>query len=177
MQEDNGNRAFFREYNANPWKRRIQDCGVRSTSLATNIPYEEVCKMLGVPLETGHGLISNAKIYLRKIKRIFDPYFDIVVDLKETLPKDAIPKTEYDTASLFDDVEPRDNCEISLAQWMELYRGTGLYLVACRQPIGPKINHLVCVSTNTMKFFDTFDCSGFKVYAWMRVKNRRPYKK
>lgn len=175
MRESTGNSVFFREYNANPWKMNINDCGVRSTSLAINIPYEEVCEMLGVPLKTGHGLLSDAKIYLRKIKRVFDRYFDIVVDFNETLPKDAIPETEYDTASLFDEEEPRQNSEISLVQWMKLYRGTGLYLVACHSPSRTRIGHLVCVSTNTMKIFDTFDCSNYRVYAWMRVKERRPY--
>lgn len=38
--------AKYKYYNANPDNRRISDCVTRAISLACNIPYEEVRKML-----------------------------------------------------------------------------------------------------------------------------------
>lgn len=171
---------FFRKYNANPWNRNLPDCAIRATSLAINMPYVDVCKKLRVSFKNGHGLIRDSGIYLQKIKNAFDDYFDVVVDFGEELPQDAIPEIEYDTSQLFDDDEysdfPKKNSEIDLVQWMILNRGLGLFLVGLHSPLPGGGAHLVCASTKSMKFFDTWDCSSWKVDAWMRVKKREQSK-
>ena len=172
---------FFRRYNANPWKMNLPDCAIRATSLAINMPYVDVCKKLRVSFKTGHGLIRDSGIYLQKIKNAFDDYFDVVVDFEEELPPDAIPNIDYDTTHLFDDDDeyadmPQENNEIDLAQWMVLNKGLGLFLVGLHNPISGGGGHLVCASTIAMKFFDTWDCSSWKVDAWMRVRKREPSK-
>jgi len=171
---------YFRRYNRNPWNKNLPDCAIRATSLAINLPYVDVCKRLNVSFKTGHGLIRDSGIYLEKIKAAFDDYFDVVVDFEEQLPQDMIPNIDYDTASLFDDDEEYDgekNSEMNLVEWMNINRGTGLYIVGLHSPYSSGGAHLVCASTLTMKFFDTWDCSSWKVDAWMRVRKREKTEK
>jgi hypothetical protein len=162
---------FFRPYNANPWKKNLPDCAVRAVSLAINMPYVDVCRRLGVSFKRGHGLIRDSGVYLQKIKDAFDDYFDIVVDFYETLPPEDIPDVEYDTAALFAD-DDVGNTEQTLVQWMLLNRGSGLFIVGLHSPETGGGAHLVCASTNSLKFFDTWDCSDWRVDAWLRVKKR-----
>lgn len=168
--------AFFARYNINPWKKNLPDCAIRSTALAINIPYLDVCRTLGVSFKNGHGLIRNGGIYLQKIKDAFDDYFDVVVDFSEELPPDALPDGVEDTTELFQDNDEIDssseNSEINLEEWMRLNAGTGIYIVSLHNPSSFYGGHLVCVSTNAMKFFDTWDCSKWKVDAWLRVNKR-----
>ena len=165
--------VHFYRYNANPGKADIPDCAVRSVSLALKMPYVDVCRRLGVSFRDGHGLIRNSGIYMQKLKDEFDDYFDVVVDFEEELPDDALPEVEYDTAALFDDGEIYGrNDEMTLSEWMELNRGTGRYIVGLHSPSSKANGHLVCVSTNRMEFYDTWDCSDWKVDAWMRVRRR-----
>ena len=173
---------FFKRYNANPWKRNISDCAIRATSLAINMPYVDVCRKLGVSFKNGHGLIRDSGIYLQKIKDAFDEYFDVVVDFGEELPPEDVPEIDYDTSHLFDDDEeymdsPNENSEMSLAEWMVLNKGLGLFIVGLHNPANGVDGHLVCASTLSMKFFDTWDCSDWKVDAWMRVRKRLPSEK
>lgn len=169
--------TFFRKYNANPWKRNLPDCAIRATSLAINMPYVDVCKKLRVSYKNGHGLIRDSGIYLQKIKSVFDDYFDVVVDFSEELPDEFVPQVDYDTTNLFDDDDnyemPKENNEIDLIEWMSLNRGSGLFVVGLHNPIDSSCGgHLVCASTNKMQFYDTWDCSEWKVDAWMRVRKR-----
>ena len=171
---------YFRRYNRNPWNKNIPDCAIRATSLATNLPYVDVCRRLGVSFKNGHGLIRDSGIYLEKIKSAFDEYFDIVVDFSERLPDEDIPDIGDDTASIFDDDEEYDgenNSEMNLAEWMDLNAGTGNYIVGLHSPYSSGGAHLVFVSTRLMKFYDTWDCSQWKVDAWMRVKKREKSEK
>lgn len=164
---------YFRPYNANPWNKYIPDCAVRAVSLAINMPYVDVCRKMGVSFKTGHGLIRNTGLYLEMVKSAFDEYFDIVVDFDETLPEGEIPEIDVDTAALFDEEGDMPvNTEINLSEWMLLNKGSGLYVVGLHNPENANEGHLVCASTVTMKFFDTWDCSDYKVDAWMRVKKR-----
>ena len=178
MAENNRNkRSFFRKYNANPWKLNLPDCAIRATSVALNMPYVDVCRRLNVSFKRGHGLIRDCGIYLNKIKSAFDEYFDVVVDFSEELPPEDIPSVDYDTTHLFDDEDefelPQQNSEMDLAQWMELNRGLGIFVVGLHSPAGMSCGgHLVCASTLSMKFFDTWDCSKWKIDAWMRVRKR-----
>ena len=110
---------------------------------------------------------------------MFNDWFDVVVDFREHLPPEDIPEVDYDTTHLFDDDDgfsdsPRKNSEMSLSEWMVVNSGTGMYLVAVHNPIRGGGAHLVFVSTQAMKFYDTWDCSSWKVDAWMRVKKREP---
>lgn len=168
---------YFVRYNANPWNKRLPDCAIRSVALATGLPYVDVCKKLGVSFEEGHGLLKDDDLYLRQIKNAFDDYFDFVItDVDEKLNPKDVPDIDFDTASLFDDeeagfVEDRKG-KLNLIEWMELYRGQGVFLVALMNPTVENSGHIVCVSTNNMHFYDTWDCSDWKVFAWMRVKKR-----
>jgi hypothetical protein len=146
------------------------------------MPYVDVCRKLGVSFKNGHGLIRDSGIYLQKIKDAFDEYFDVVVDFGEELPPEDVPEIDYDTSHLFDDDEeymdsPNENSEMSLAEWMVLNKGLGLFIVGLHNPTNGVDGHLVCASTLSMKFFDTWDCSDWKVDAWMRVRKRLPSEK
>jgi hypothetical protein len=150
----------------------IPDCAIRAISQGIKMPYVDVCKRLGVSYKKGHGLIRNSGIYLKRIETMFDEYFDIVVDFDDTLPPDEIPEMEFDTTTLFDD-EPETlekSNEMNLEQWMRINVGTGRYLVALHSPENSS-GHIVYVNTMAMKFFDIWDCSKWKVDAWMRIKD------
>lgn len=139
--------------------------------MGLEMPYVDVCKRLGVSFRKGHGLIRKGGTPLDWVKENFPENFDIVVDFDEELPPDAIPEGESDTIRLIDGDAPFTS-GLTLVEWMNLYANTGVYLVALEHPFNTEATHVTLATTNSKMFFDTFDCSDWKVFAWLRIRKR-----
>lgn len=165
---------YFYKCNYNPWKKKINDCAIRSVSAALNMSYVEVCKAFHVAWKNGYGLIRDTGIDLDDIKQTFDEYFDSVTDFNEDLPKDAKMQAMDDEMTKFDADNGIDSASsgITVNEFIDMHRGEGLFLVGCITPDHDRDGHIVYVNTNALRFVDTFDCGDFIVDAWLHIKQR-----
>lgn len=95
--------------------------------------YIDVCRRLGVAWKTGFGLVRDSGIELDDIKEKFDEYFDVVQDFIDD--QRFVPDEFRDTyqAKMADDLDAELGLEnrsgITLAEFMEVYSGQGVFLV------------------------------------------------
>lgn len=174
-------------FSFNPWKKNIGDCAIRAVVAAIGMKYELVCKEFGVSWKRGYGLIRDTGIDLEDIKQTFDEYFDVVEDFNEELPQDLMDDPAFAQARFMNAaLGIEDNCSgITLAEFLDLYRGQGTFLVglvsnpdaksaACKRP---NAGHIVCAKCLRGKdgyAFDTWDSSELLVDSFMRVKKKIP---
>lgn len=175
--------SIVKIFNANPWKQNISDCVIRAIVMAIGMKYELVCKELGVAWKRGRGLIRDTGIYLDDIKRVFDPYFDKVEDYNEELPPELVDDSAFADMMRIDmELGVAENeSGITLAEFLDLYAGQGVFLVnLVGNPAAKNVNlrrdadaHIVCAKCLPGRqgfAIDTFDSSEMIVDAYMRVK-------
>ncbi len=160
---------YFVNYNANPFGRRIGDCSIRAVSKGLNIPYEKVCKKLGVKFVKGKGMGSDDGIDLYYLQEVFDEYFDNVENFDSE--SQDVPEEFKDFNDPF--FEPGEfdsdmSQNISVNDFIELYKGK--YLVGCMNKNGITEGHIVFVDADNKKFYDTWDCGKKKVNSYMKIK-------
>lgn len=171
----------IRFFNMNPWGARTSDCSIRAICAAIGMRYELVCKELGMSWKKGKGLLRDTGVDLEKIKQTFDQYFDIVQDYTEELPPEMMEEPEFAQAKLIDAALGLDEeyTGITLADFLELYRGQGTFLVGlvgnphaeneyCR-----KGGHIVCARCWKGKepyAIDSWNSATMLCDSFMRVK-------
>lgn len=134
----------------------------------------------------GKGLLRDSGIDLELIKEKFDPWFDIVEDYTEELPPELANDPAFTQAAFLDAALGVDDqpTGITLAEFLELYRGAGTFLVglvpnphaeraSCRRPGG----HIVCARCFRGKepyAIDSWRSDQLLVDSFMRVKKTLP---
>ena len=115
----------IRYFNMNPWGKRLSDCSIRAICAAIGMRYELVCKELGLAWKRGYGLIRDTGVDLDKIKKTFDPWFDVVEDYTEELPPEMMEEPAFAQAKFIDVALglEEEYTGITLAEFLELYRG------------------------------------------------------
>lgn len=169
----------------NPWKARVGDCAIRAICAAIGMRYELVCKELGVAWKKGKGLVRDTGIDLNKIKETFDPWFDIVEDYSEELPPEMMEDPAFAQARFIDtalDID-EESAGITLAEFLELYRGQGKFLVGlvgnpkAENPNARKGGHIICAMCPRGKDpwgIDTWRSEEMIVDSFMHVKKTIP---
>ena len=175
----------IRYFNMNPWKKRIPDCSIRAICAAIGMRYELVCKELGVSWKKGYGLIRDTGIDLELIKKTFDEYFDHVEDYSEELPPEMMEDPAFAQAKFLDaayGIED-DSSGITLAEFLELYRDQGTFLVGlvgnpeAENPNARKGGHIVCARCWNGKepyAIDSWPSQEMLCDSFMRVKKTIP---
>lgn len=174
-----------RYFNMNPWGSRIGDCAIRAICAAIGMRYELVCKELGVSWKRGKGLIRDTGIDLNKIKETFDPWFDIVEDYTEELPPEMMEDPAFAQAKFLDAAMglEEEYTGITLAEFLELYRGQGTFLVGlvgnphAKNENARKGGHIVCARCWKGKepyAIDEWNSAEMLVDSFMRVKKTVP---
>lgn len=136
--------------------------------------YIDVCKAFGFSYKKGYGLLRNSGTDLDDIKKVFGDYFGNVADFNEEVPPEL--KDLEDEVTKFD-LEHGIDTEtsgITVAEFIEMFKGDGRFLVGCVSPKGD--GHIVFVNCSPSKNFlvDTFDSSKFIVDSWMQITKVLP---
>lgn len=171
--------------NLNPWKKNIGDCSIRAICAAIGMRYELVCKELGVSWKKGHGLVRDTGIDLELIKKKFDPWFDIVESYYDELPPELADDPAFTRAQMIDLAlgVDEDTAGVTLAEFLDLYRGQGTFLVGlegnpdAKNPNARKGGHIVCARCwrgQEPYAIDSWRSEEMKVDAFMRVKKTVP---
>lgn len=172
-------------FSFNPWKARVGDCAIRAICAAIGLRYELVCKELGVSWKRGKGLIRDTGIDLELIKSKFDEYFDKVEDYAEELPPELLDDPAFTRAQVLDAAlgVDEETAGITLAEFLELYRGQGTFLVGlegnpdAKNPNARKGGHIVCAKCFKGKqpfAIDSWSSEEMTVDSFMRVKKTIP---
>ena len=164
---------YFKRFNFNPWKQRIGDCAIRSTSIALNMSYVAVCNAFHVKWKNGYGLVRDTGIDLDQIKNTFGDYFGNVTDFSEELPMEL--QTKDDEMTKFDLANGIDSSSsgITVNEFVDMFQNEGRFLVGCLSP-KKKEGHIVYVNADKKYFIDTFDCGNFIVDSWMQIEKVVP---
>ena len=181
---------YWKYVNFNPWKKTIDDCAIRAISAGTGLDYREVCRRLGFSFKYGYGLIRQSGTDLRDIKNKFSEYFDIVQDYGEEndVPEELLNDPKFiKTQKLdFEFGIDTDRSGITLNEFIDLFKNTGLYLVSLvGNPYAKNAlihdknaGHIVFVNTQESSkmhgFFDIWDSGEMIVDAYMRIKKQEP---
>jgi hypothetical protein len=176
---------FFYEYNANPWKQRLNDCVPRALSIGLRMKYDAVCDALKLKCKDGVGFEGKSSIgkSLPAIRRRFRNFFDgEVVDAEEELNWKNRPK---EFADLEYDPEFDENPDLgfTLNEFIETNKDNdnlkGRYLVGLTTPhilikhgLYNEVHHMVFVKLNGDKsyFVDTRDSGFLNVVAYLKIK-------
>lgn len=178
-------RQLIKFFSYNPWGAKIGDCAIRAICAAIGLRYELVCKELGVSWKRGKGLIRDTGIDLELIKSKFDEYFDKVEDYAEELPPELLDDPAFTRAQVLDAAlgVDEETAGITLAEFLELYRGQGTFLVGlvgnpdAENPNARKGGHIVCAKCFKGKqpfAIDSWRSEEMIVDAFMRVKKTIP---
>ena len=172
---------YFKRYNANPYGAQIPDCAIRAVSAGLNMPYQTVCRRLGLSWKGGHGLIRNCGVMLESIHDAFGEYFKFVqyvegvkdFDSRNAMLKDLMKDPDFDASlmGLDNDFQDKEST-LTLDRFMEEYDGQGDFLVGLYNETGE--GHIVCAfcSKDPPFFVDTWDCGNLKVDCIMQIKKR-----
>lgn len=167
-------------YDANPWKtRHMNDCAIRSVKAAIGMKYAAVCEAFGRKCEPGRGLVGNAGISLDLIKRRFDRFFDVVEDAKDSAWENR--PEEFDDMEFDPEIDGENVFGMTLDEFCEMYGGQGRFLVSMQANPDAKLpaqrdlkgGHIVFVDLRKdgdPKYYDTWNCGGCLVKAFMRVR-------
>lgn len=172
-------------FSMNPWGAHVGDCAIRAICAAIGMRYELVCKAFGVSWKRGRGLIRDTGIDLELIKKTFDEYFDHVEDYSEELPPELMDDPAFAQAKFLDaayGIED-DSSGITLAEFLELYRGQGKFLVGlvgnpkAKNANARKGGHIICAMCPRGKDpwgIDTWPSEEMMVDSFMHVKKSIP---
>lgn len=176
---------FFYNYNANPWKKKLDDCVIRSVSLGLRMKYDAVCDALRLRCTDGIGFEgkNNALPSLPLIKKRFKNFFDgEVVDAEEELNWNNRPE-EFKDLEFDPEFDEQPDLGFTLNEFIESNKDNasfkGRYLVALTSPrilikhgLAEKTNHMVFVKLDGDKsyFVDTRDSGYMLVFSYLKIK-------
>jgi len=142
--------------NANYWGKQLNgDCVVRSLSLAFNLGYMTVCRMLNLPFTPEYGYRGRFDSYSSNILQRFKDEFEKKRHLVEAVYEDSLfGKFVLNKGKDFlEDPYLNPYVADSLDLFLDMYKGTGRYLI-CLRPPNEEMNddfhmHMVYADSNT----------------------------
>lgn len=180
---------YWINFNFNPYKQRIGDCSIRAIVAAIGLAYREVCNRLHKTFKKGKGLLRDSGIDLEDVKKVFQPYFDVIEDFYED--NTFIPP-ELEKSKANADMEAFDNDNmiglasgITLNEFVDMFKNQGSFLVSLEpnpesddEECKHGDNHIVCVKCipgiRKQGFIDIWDSGDMLVNAYMRVAKTEP---
>lgn len=181
---------YFCEFNFNKYGQNINDCAIRAVVQAIGMDYDIVCKKLGCSFKRGHGLIRDSGVYMEKIQRVFDEYFDVVENFDDyfdpsMLPPDlaADPEFQKGGTDFIDDILTYQETGLTLEDFLGPEMSlSGMFIVGlspnpeATHPEAKMGGHVVGAYSlkGKTRFIDTWDSHEMIVDSFMRIKKRVP---